>query len=87
MRLAVLLLILLLAGCGTAPAPTTTVPLAEIDSDTMSVAQKSLPKVKFNSARKIQFGGEDVLEIRGTLPNGKVREVKISTSGKVVEVR
>ncbi len=87
MRFAVLLLLLFLAGCGASPAPTTTVPLAEIDPGIMAVAEKSLPKVKFDSARKIHFGGEDVLEIRGKLPNGKVREVKVSASGKVVEIR
>ena len=87
MRLMAWLLILMLAGCGAAPAPTTAVPLAEIDPDIMSVAQKSLPKVKFDNARKVQFGAEEVLEIRGKLPNGKIREVKVSASGKVVEVR
>jgi hypothetical protein len=87
MRFAVFLMVPILAGCGSAPAPTTTVPLAEIDPVVIAAAQKSLPNVKFDSARKIQFGAEDVLEIRGRLPNGKVREVKVSASGQVVEVR
>jgi hypothetical protein len=87
MRFAVLFLFVLVAGCGASPAPTTTVPLSEIDPNVISIAEKSLPKVKFDSARKTQFGGEEVLEIRGKLPNGKVREVKVSAAGKVVEVR
>jgi hypothetical protein len=87
MRFAVLLGLLILAGCGSSPAATTTVPLAEIDPAVIATAQKSLPKVKFDSARRIQFGAEEVLEIRGKLPNGKVREVKVSASGQVVEVR
>jgi hypothetical protein len=87
MRFAVLLMVPILAGCGSAPAPTTTVPLSEIDPAVIASAQKSLPSVKFDSARKIQFGAEEVLEIRGKLPNGKVREIKVSASGRVVEVR
>jgi hypothetical protein len=87
MRFAALLMVPILAGCGAAPAPTTTVPLTEIDPAVIAAAQKSLPNVKFDSARKIQFGAEEVLEIRGKLPNGKVREVKVSASGRVVEVR
>ena len=87
MRFAVLLMVLILTGCGSQPAPTTTVPLSEIEPTVIASAQKSLPKVKFDSARKIQFGTEEVLEIRGKLPNGKVREVKVSSSGQVLEVR
>lgn len=87
MRFAVLLMIPILAGCGSAPAPTTIVPLSKIDPAVIAVAQKSLPNVKFDSARKTRFNAQDVLEIRGRLPNGKVREVKVSASGQVVEVR
>ena len=61
--------------------------LGTLDPAVIATAQKSLPNVKFDSARKTQFGGQEVLEIRGKLPNGKVREVKVSASGQVVDVR
>jgi hypothetical protein len=74
-------------GCGTKPdPPDTTVPLADVAPELVQVAQKTLPNVKFDNARKKKVGGEDVFEIRGRLPNGKVREVEVSVSGKVVGV-
>jgi len=52
----------------------------------VQVAEKTLPNVKFDSARKIEVNGEAVYEIRGKMPNGKIREVEVSASGNVVEV-
>ncbi len=89
MRGAMLLMFFLLplsAGCGQGTAPTTTVPLVEIAPPLIEAAQKKLPDVKFQNARKIQLNGQDAFEIRGTLPNGKIREVKVSASGEVIEV-
>jgi len=74
------------AGCAAKEAETTVIPLAEVSPELVTVAQKTLPDVKFKSARKIQVDGEDVYEIRGTMPNGKVREVEVSASGKVIEI-
>jgi hypothetical protein len=73
-------------GCAPGPAPTSQVPLAEVPGETMAAAQKALPKVKLEHARKIVFRGEEVIEIRGKLPNGKIREAKVNASGKVVEI-
>jgi hypothetical protein len=83
-----LLLLALAPGCGgnSAPATKVAVPLSEISPELMAIARQTLPNVTFESARKIQVDGEDVLEIRGKQPNGKVREVEVSMSGKVVEV-
>lgn len=86
MRYAAVVLTLVCLGCGTKTAPTTVVPLSDISPDVMQVAQKALPNVKFDSARKIQVNGEDAFEIRGKMPSGKIREVEVSTSGKVIEV-
>lgn len=86
MRFAAMILVLVCLGCGAKTEPTTAVPLSDIAPDLMKVAQKTLPNVKFDSARKIQVNGEDVYEIRGTMPSGKIREVEVSASGKVVEV-
>jgi uncharacterized membrane protein YkoI len=80
------LVAVLCTGCAAKEAETTVVPLAEVSPDLINVAQKTLPNVKFKSARKIQVDGEDVYEIRGTMANGKVREVEVSASGKVIEV-
>jgi hypothetical protein len=85
MRYAIALL-LLCAGCGAKEAETTVVSISEISPELMAVAHKSLPNVQFKHARKIQVNGEDVYEIRGTMPNGKIREVEVSVSGKVIEV-
>ena len=86
MRCTVVVLMLACLGCGSKTAPTTIVPLSDISPDLLQVAQKALPNVKFDSARKIQVNGEDAFEIRGKMPSGKIREVEVSTSGKVIEV-
>ena len=86
MRYAALCL-LLLSGCGAKQdAPNEFVPVSEIQPELTKVAEKALPNVKFESARKIKVNGEDVFEIRGKMPNGKIREVEVSANGKVVEI-
>ncbi len=87
MRRDLLLLTLLLCGCGSSSAPKNEfVPVADIAPELKIVAEKTLPNVKFESARKIKVNGEDVFEIRGKMPNGKIREVEVSTSGKVIVI-
>jgi hypothetical protein len=86
MRYVLLLMVLFAVGCGGTPATKEFVPIAEIEPSLVKVAEKALPTVKFESARKIKVNGEDVFEMRGKMPNGKIREVEVSTSGKVVEI-
>jgi hypothetical protein len=87
MRWILLLVALIVCGCGSGSAPKNEfVPVADIAPELKQVAEKTLPNVKFESARKIKVNGEDVFEIRGKMPNGKIREVEVSASGKVVEV-
>lgn len=86
MRSAVLLVALACVGCAAKEAETTVVPIADVAPDLVAVAQKTLPNVKFTSARKIEVNGEEAYEIRGAMPNGKIREVEVSVSGKVIEV-
>lgn len=80
------LLLSVCLGCAKGPAPTSQVPLAEVPKETIQAAQKALPNVKLDYARRVKFRGEEVLEIRGKLPNGKTREAKVSHSGKVIAV-
>ncbi len=84
---AALLVVACCVGCGSEPAPSTVVPVSDVRPDLMEVAQKALPRVKFESARRIKANGEDAYQIRGKLPTGKVREVEVSVSGKVVAVK
>jgi hypothetical protein len=92
MRFAILCLFLMfVTGCSEPPAPespwmSTADSTADIPADLLAVAKKKLPAVKFDTARKIKVKGEDVFEIRGKQPNGKVREVEVSVGGNVVEV-
>lgn len=81
-----LLIVLLCMGCAAKEAETTVVPLTEVAPNLLQAAKQALPSVKFSSARRVQLDGEDVYEIRGTMPNGKVREVNVAISGKVLDV-
>jgi hypothetical protein len=77
----------LLAGCGTPPAPESPwMSTADIPAASLAAAQKQLPQVKFDTARKITVKGEDAFEIRGKQPNGKVREVEVASDGTIIEV-
>lgn len=87
MRWLAALLVACFAGCGSEPPPTTVVPISDLQPDLLEVAQKALPHVKFESARRIKANGEDAYQIRGKLPTGKVREVEVSVSGKVIDVK
>lgn len=80
-------LLLACAGCGSRPAETSVVTLDEIPPDLIKVAEKALPKVKLEHARRMQVNGEEVFQIRGKLPSGKIREVEVSASGKVVDTQ
>lgn len=85
-RLFSLFVLSIAMGCGSEkPAASQWMPIAEV-AELVKVAQEKLPNVKFESARKIKVKGEDVYEIRGKQPNGKVREVEVSDAGQVLEV-
>jgi hypothetical protein len=42
--------------------------------------------VNLDRARKVKFDGEDAYEIIGKDKRGKIREVEVSTTGKVLEI-
>ncbi len=87
MRLVVHCLLFACLGCSTKPAETSLVSLDQIPPDLINVAEKALPKAKLKNARRLEVNGEEVFQIRGALPSGKIREVEVSASGKVVDVR
>jgi hypothetical protein len=77
----------LACGCGTKPpAIKETIPLSELSPELLKVAQQTLPGVKFDTVMKTTYNGKPVFEIRGKMPNGKVREVEVSPEGEVVEI-
>ena len=87
LRYVPLLLLPVCLGCGSSkPKEKEIVAIADVAPDLVEVAKKTLPNVKFDSAYKITVNGEEVFELRGKQPNGKIREVEVSVSGKVIEV-
>ena len=62
------------------------VPIGEVPEDIKNIAQEKLPDIKFDTAWKIRVGGEDAYELRGKNQRGRVREVEVSASGKILEV-
>ena len=76
---------LLLAGCD-AFEKTEMVPLDQVPETVMKTAQEKLPDVKFETAWKEKNGKNEAYEVRGKTKDGKIRDVKVSTDGKVLEV-
>ncbi len=87
MRAKTLMLVLLLAcGCGEQVESLDPIPLDKLPAGSMEAAAKALPGVKFDRARKAKFNGQDAFEIIGKDKRGKVREVEVSTEGKLLEI-
>lgn len=86
--LATSLLLLCFFGCNKAAFDnkTESIALDQIPASVMEVAQRELPGVKFELAWKFQEQGEDAYEIKGKTAAGKICEVEVSASGKVLEV-
>jgi hypothetical protein len=84
-------LVLALASCGESEKEpefarrATTV--AEVPATVMDVAKKELPGVEFTDAWKNvdRDGKFHSYELRGHASNGKIREVRVSAEGKVLE--
>jgi hypothetical protein len=82
-------LALAVIGCGDVVVEhDETVPLDQVPAVVMAVAKKKLPEITFETAwkQKGKNGAEDAFEIRGRNDKGKTRDVKVSASGKVLEV-
>jgi hypothetical protein len=79
--------LLALGGCGEVGTRPVAVPLDQVPPPVMDVARQNAPPgVKLDSARKFTLHGEDVYEVRGKDQRGKIREVEISASGKLLEI-
>ena len=82
------LLALAVGGCDKSGFDDKNLPIAleEIPKTAMEAAQKKLPDVKFERAWKFQADGEDAYEIKGKTQKGKIWEVEVTASGKILEV-
>ncbi len=72
-------------GCDRGIDDSTPIAVDKVPASVMEVAKKELPGVEFDKAWSGKSGSEAAYEIRGQNEKGKVREVRISASGKVLE--
>lgn len=72
-------------GCsGQSPtAPQAAMRLEDVPPELLSIAQKELPDVTFDTVWRKPSG---TLEIRGKAKNGKIREVEVRPDGSIEEV-
>jgi hypothetical protein len=73
-------------GCGEQSVTNEAVPLEKLPPGALDLAKQQRPDVKFDSARKAKYKGQDAIEIRGKNKQGKVREVEVDLTGKLLEV-
>jgi hypothetical protein len=84
--------LLALAGCGepgiTSDTVRKPVPVGELPDPVLKAARKAIPGVEFNEAWKNLDRGVTLqsYEVRGRTANGKIREVRVSTTGKILEM-
>lgn len=75
------------AGCGERTHEAEdAVPLEQIPQAAMKAAQRELPGVTFDAAWEEAEGSETAYEIRGKTNQGKIRDVKVTAGGRVLEV-
>ena len=79
-------LVLLVSGCGTKSDPDPPVPLDQIPAAAMKAAKGELPDVTFENAWKVKSESGEAYEIRGKTKVGKIREIRVSATGEVLEL-
>jgi hypothetical protein len=79
-------LILAILGCDEAVEKLEPVALDQLPAGSLEAAAKELPGVKFDRARKAKVDGQEAFEIIGQDKHGKIREVEVSTTGKILAV-
>jgi hypothetical protein len=83
--------VLAISGCGDEGVTSDTVrkaiPLAELPELVLKAAQKRMPDVKFTDAfQNLQKGVTlQSYEIKGRNASGKIREVRVSLTGEILE--
>jgi hypothetical protein len=82
----VLLVLLAAWGCGEEVTRIEPVALDKLPAGSLEMAKSQLPDVTFDRARKVKFNGADAYEIVGKDKRGKIREVEVSTTGKLLEI-
>lgn len=78
--------VLMLSGCGEVFEKTEMVPIDKVPESVMTIAQEKLPGVKFDTAWTEKEGDKIVYEVRGKSKDGKMRDIKVSPEGDVLEV-
>ena len=62
-----------------------TIEVSEVPEVAMAAARRELPGVEFDVVYLGEEAGSPTYELRGQTAEGKVREVKVSAEGKVLE--
>jgi hypothetical protein len=79
-----ILLVLLVCGCGHARLEEhrTAMPVAEVPKKLLKAAHERFSDVKFDTAWNLDTGA---IELRGKNKIGKIHEVEVSDTGKILE--
>jgi hypothetical protein len=79
--------LLAVAGCGEVGEHVETVPLSQVPAPAMKAAREALRDIAaFESAWKGKGEGQGAYEIRGKTKSGKIRILKVTADGRVLEV-
>ena len=86
-RLALMIGLLATTGCESREptAESDRIEFSAIPENVISAARAELPKVDFEQAWVEREDGGLSYEIRGRDPDGKTREVKIASDGRIIE--
>ncbi len=75
-------------GCGVEQAfeGNELVALENVPAPVMEAAKKAMPGITFSKAYKARIEGQDAYEIVGKAANGKIKEVEVTVTGKVLNI-
>jgi hypothetical protein len=59
-------------------------PMDQVPAVVMKTAKETAPDLTFYAAFKDKFEGQDSIELKGKTKNGKIREIEVSPSGKLL---
>jgi hypothetical protein len=85
---AFLMSVALLLGCegDRRPAPMNRLTIDKLPPAALKAAKAKLPDVAFEEAWKVDEGGREAFEVRGTNPRGKTRDIRVTADGKILEI-